>query len=297
MAVVLHMLLPELDWWVAFAFGAIVSPPDAVAAAAIFRGLGVSRKVVTILEGESLINDATALVTYGAALGATTVAFSVGTIGTRFLVVGVGGVLIGLAAAVIIGWLRLRLNDPPVEVTLSLLTPFAAYLPAESLGVSGILAAVTAGLYLGWWAPYVTRSETRLNDRAVWEMVDFLLNGLVFILIGLQLATILPTLSGRSIFTLITFGLVLSITAIALRLAWVFLDTYFQWWLSRFRLWLHVRFHLSHPWEGEHSHPPPSAPKWRQVFVVGWAGMRGVVSLLWSSPYPRRRPKEIFLSS
>src|SRR3954471_10067003 len=131
-AVLIHAMLPELGWPMAFAFGAIVSPPDAVAAAAIFRGLGVPRKIVTLLEGESLINDATALVAYRAALQAAVVAFSVGESGFRFVVVGVGGALFGLVVAALIAQLQRRLNDPPVEITLSLLPPFAAYLPAES---------------------------------------------------------------------------------------------------------------------------------------------------------------------
>ncbi|MGH2588713.1 MAG: cation:proton antiporter, partial [Dehalococcoidia bacterium] len=145
-AVVAHALVPELGWPTAFALGAIVSPPDAVAATAIFRTLGVPRRVVTILEGESLFNDATALVAYRAAVAATATAFSFGEAGLRFVVVGAGGVLVGLAAGQAVIWLRRRLNDPPVEITVSLLTPFAAYLPAEWLGVSGVLATVTAGL-------------------------------------------------------------------------------------------------------------------------------------------------------
>lgn len=228
-AVLLHALLPSVGWPAAFAFGAIISPPDAVAAAAVFRGLGVPRKIITLLEGESLINDATALVIYRAALGATAVAFSLGETVFRFSVVGIGGVLIGLAVAWMIAWLLRQLSDPPVEITLSLLTPFAAYIPAEALGLSGVLAAVTAGLYLGWWEPYFSRSEARLRGSAVWEMVDFILNGLVFILIGLQLSTILRTLAGRSLLALIGLGLLLSLAVIMVRLVWVFLDDYLSW--------------------------------------------------------------------
>ena len=232
-AVLVHAVLPELGWPAAFAFGAIVSPPDAVAAAAVFRGLGVPRKIVTLLEGESLINDATALVVYRAALGATAAAFSAGETTVRFVVVGIGGGLVGLAVAMIIAWLLRRLSDPPVEITLSLLTPFAAYIPAEALGFSGVLATVAAGLYLGWWEPYLSRSEARLRGRAVWEMVDFILNGLIFILIGLQLSTILYTLAGRSLIALVGLGLLVSLVVILVRLAWVFLDAYLRWWLVR----------------------------------------------------------------
>jgi monovalent cation/hydrogen antiporter len=274
-ATLLHAVMPELGWPVAFAFGAIVSPSDAVAAAAVFRGLGVPRKVVTLLEGESLINDGTALVAYRAALGAIAVAFSAGEAGIRFAVVGIGGAAVGLVIAMLLGRLQRRLDDPPVEITLSLLTPFATYLPAESLGLSGVLATVAAGLYMERQAPYIWRSEARLRGRAVWDMVDFILNGLVFILIGLQLSTILPALAGRSIFFLIGLGLLLSIAAILVRLAWVFLDSYLRSWLSRLSL-----FHRS---SKEHPRSKPhrtgQVPRWRELFVVGWAGMRGVVSL------------------
>src|SRR3954468_7865037 len=133
LAVVLHAFMPELGWPVAFAFGAIVSPPDAVAAAAVLRGLGVPRKILTLLEGESLINDAPALVAYRAALTAAVVAFSASESSVRIVFVGIGGVLVGLAVAVGAGWLLKRIEDPAVDVTLTLLTPFAAYLPAESL--------------------------------------------------------------------------------------------------------------------------------------------------------------------
>jgi CPA1 family monovalent cation:H+ antiporter len=280
-AVLVHAMLPELGWPMAFAFGAIVSPPDAVAAAAIFRGLGVPRKIVTLLEGESLINDATALVIYRAALAATATAFSASETGIRFIIVGIGGVLIGLAVAMLIAWLLRRLSDPPVEITLSLLTPFAAYLPAEALGLSGVLATVAAGVYLGWWEPYFSRSDARLRGRAVWDMVDFILNGLVFILIGLQLSTILQTLADRSLLALIGLGLLVSLVMILVRLAWVFLDAYLRWWLIR------------------PPRPADRAPHWREALVVGWAGMRGVVSLAAALALPHTIPERdplIFLT-
>lgn len=287
-AVLLHMLLPELGWPVAFAFGAIVSPPDAVAAAAVFRGLGVPQRMVTLLEGESLINDATALVTYRVALGATAVAFSAGEIAIRFVVVGVGGALVGLAVAMFVGWLRGRLDDPPVEIALSLLTPFAAYIPAERLGLSGVLSAVAAGLYIGWRAPYIMSPDVRLRGRAVWEMVVFILNGLVFILIGLQLSTILPALASLtqlpSMLSVVGLGLLLSLAVIIVRLAWVFLDAYLRWWF--FKLW---------PWSLRRSRSEQLAPNWRETFVVGWAGMRGVVSLAAVLTLPEATPERELL--
>lgn len=271
--VVAHALLPELGWPLAFTLGAMVSPPDAVAATTLLQGLGVPRRIVALLEAESLFNDATALVAYQAALGAAaTASFSPSQATLRFFVAGIGGILVGLAVGSGIIWLRKRLNDPPVEITVSLLTPFAAYLPAERLGVSGVLAAVTAGLCVGFWAPRIMQSDTRLRSRAVWEMVVFILNSLVFILIGLQLSTILSALSGRSLLTLIGLGEVIAVVVIVVRLAWVFVARYSSWWLARRR----------HP-----SLPPPA---WRESLIVGWAGMRGVVSLATALALPLATP-------
>jgi CPA1 family monovalent cation:H+ antiporter len=297
-AVVLHWLVPQVGWPIAFAFGAIVSPPDAVAAAAVFRGLGVPRRIVTLLEVESLINDATALVAYRAALAATAVAFSAGGASIQVVVVGAGGMLVGLGVGMFGVWLLRRLNDPPVEITLSLLTPFAAYLPAEGLGLSGILATVAAGLYLGPRSPYMWGSEERISARAVWDMLVFILNGLVFILIGLQLSAILPALAGRSMFSLIGLGLVLSLTVIVVRLAWVFLDVYlvkrltrFVWsaWISFYR---RAAQHASEPCEPQVA---AARPHWRETLVVGWAGMRGVVSLAVVLSLPEGTPERSLL--
>jgi Na+/H+ antiporter len=175
-----------------FVLGAIISPPDAIAATAIAQRLRVPRRIVTILEGESLVNDATALVAFSFAVEAViTGSFSIVQASGQFFIVGIGGILLGLA----VGWLaeqfHKRVDDAPIEITVSLLTPFVAYLSAERLGVSGVLAVVTAGLYLGWRVPEITSFRTRLQGRPVWDMVQFLLNGFVFILIGLQLPAVL----------------------------------------------------------------------------------------------------------
>src|SRR5207302_9009759 len=206
-----------------FVLGAIVSPPDAIAATAIADRLRVPRRIVTILEGESLVNDATALVAYRfAVVAVTTGSFSLASAGGQFLLVGVGGILIGLA----VGWLaerfHKRVDDAPIEITVSLLTPFAAYLPAERLGVSGVLAVVTAGLYLGWRTPEITNFRTRLQGGPVWEMVEFLLNGFVFILIGLQLPEVLRALSADAIplRQLVWYALVISLAVILIRILW-----------------------------------------------------------------------------
>src|SRR5580698_10115666 len=179
-----------------FVLGAIISPPDAIAATAIAERLKIPRRIVTILEGESLVNDATALVAYRLAVVAVaTGSFSWAQAGGQFILVGVGGILAGL----VIGWLaeqfHRRVDDAPIEITVSLLTPYAAYLLAERFQVSGVLAVVTTGLYLGWRSPEIISFQTRLRGGPVWEMIQFILNGLVFILIGLQLPEILQGLS------------------------------------------------------------------------------------------------------
>jgi CPA1 family monovalent cation:H+ antiporter len=256
-AVVFHTLWPDLPWAVAFALGAIVAPPDAVAATAVLQRLGAPRRLVSILEGESLLNDATALVAYQAAVAAVvTGAFSIEAASLRFVVVAVGGIVVGLIVAKVVGGLRERLHDPPVEILISLLTPIAAYLPAEQLGFSGVLAAVTAGLSLGRRRARIMDAETRLSGRAVWDMLVFVLNGLVFILIGLHLPIVLADLAGRSMSGLLLLAVVVSLTMIAVRLVWTL---FIECWLARFI-----------------GDPGLTRP---EGVVVGWAGMRGVVSL------------------
>ena len=247
-----------------FVLGAIISPPDAIAATAIAQRLKVPRRIVTILEGESLVNDATALVAYRFALAAVaTGSFSLARASGQFLIVGTGGILIGLA----VGWLaqqfHKRVDDAPIEITVSLLTPFVAYLSAEQLGVSGVLAVVTAGLYLGRRMPELLTFKTRLQGGPVWEMVEFLLNGVVFILIGLQLPEVLHVLSSHDIpiFQLVWYALFISFAVILIRMLWVFPSAYLP------RL-LFKRIRQRDPY-----------PSWRHVTIIGWTGMRGVVSL------------------
>jgi CPA1 family monovalent cation:H+ antiporter len=247
-----------------FVLGAIISPPDAIAATAIADRLRIPRRIITILEGESLVNDATALVAYRfAVVAVTTGSFSLAKAGGKFLIVGIGGVLIG----VVVGWLaeqfHRRVEDTPVEITVSLLTPFVAFLGAERLGVSGVLAVVTAGLYLGWRVPEILSFRTRLRGGPVWEMVEFLLTGFVFILIGLQLREVLGALSGNSIplRRLVWYALLISLAVILIRVLWVFPASYLPRLLS-------ARLRQRDPY-----------PSWRHVTLVAWTGMRGVVSL------------------
>jgi Na+/H+ antiporter len=263
---VVHLLLPEIGWPAAFALGAIVSPPDAIAAVAVLRRLSVPRRIVTLLEAESLFNDATALVTFRlAVIAMSTASFSLPSATLQFGMVAFGGIGIGLAVAAVIALVRRRVNDAPVEITISLLTPFATYLPAEHLGVSGVLATVTAGLAIGWWSPGIMDAEVRVRSRAVWDMLIFVLNGLVFLLIGLQISTILEQLAGRPLLLLAGMGALVSLTAILTRLIWVGLATAF-----------------SH-WRGDPF-------RWPETLIVGWAGMRGVVSLATALALPLETP-------
>src|ERR1700736_1690258 len=259
---VAHSLIPSIPWAAAFALGAIVSPPDAVAATSVIRRLPVPHRIQVVLEGESLVNDATALVALQFAVAALmTGTFSLGQATERFVIVALGGISLGLLIGFIARWIHQHLDDPPVQMTISLLTPFAAYLPAERLHVSGILAVVTAGIYLGWHGPIVLSSRFRLQAYAVWEMVVFLLNGFVFIIIGLQLPGILRELRGESLTALIDDALLVSGAAVLVRIGWVFVATYLPRSLSK-------RVRERDP-----------DPGWRNVAVVAWAGMRGVISL------------------
>ena len=204
-------VLTGMPWAAGFVLGAIVSAPDALAATTIAHRLRLPRRIVTILEGESLVNDATALVAYRFGVAAVlSGSFSLASAGERFLVAGGGGVIFGLLIGWIAGKIQAHLDDPPVQVTISLLTPFAAYLPADRLGLSGVLAVVTTGLYLGWRAPEIINARVRLQAYPVWGMVMFLLNGLIFILIGLQLPEVVRNLAGRSKWELAWHALAIS---------------------------------------------------------------------------------------
>jgi Na+/H+ antiporter len=270
-----------LPWGAAFVLGAIVSPTDAIAATSVAQRLGVPRRIVTILEGESLVNDATGIVAYRVAVAAVvTGAFSVWEAGLQFVVGAAGGVAAGFAVGWLVVWARRHLSeDPSVQNTISLLTPFVAYLVAEELphslwgllhdlfGVpgdlyfSGVLAVVTTGLYLGRKGPYIISSGTRLQGYATWELITFLLNGLIFILIGLQLRSVVEGLNEYTAGQLVSFALLTSLTVILVRMVWVFPATYVPRWASR-----RIREH------------DPS-PSWRNVSIIAWTGMRGVISL------------------
>jgi Na+/H+ antiporter len=247
-----------------FVLGAIISPPDAIAATAIAQRLKIPRRIITVLEGESLVNDATALVAYRfAVVAVATGSFSLTKASGDFFLVSIGGVLLGLAVGWLAAWFHRHVEDAPIETTVSLLTPFAAYLPAEHLGVSGVLAVVAAGLYLGRRLPEITDYRTRLEARPVWDMVGFLLNGFVFVLIGLQFRGVMKGLSDDAIPVrqLIWYSVILSVTIISVRMLWIFPAAY----LPRF-LFKSIR-------------DKDPYPSWRHITIIGWTGMRGVVSL------------------
>src|SRR5467141_807451 len=212
---------------VGFVFGAIISPPDAVAALAVTQTLRVPRKIIVILEGESLINDATSFIAFRFAVAALlTGGFSLGQASLQFLFVATGGVCVGLA----IGWLatqvQKRLDDPPVQTMFSLLTPYAAYFTGEAVHVSGILAVVIAGIYYGWRAPRILSARMRLQALPVWEMVTFILNGVLFMLVGLQLPQVVHALPPGSATHAAKLAILVVLVMVLVRFAWIFGTNY-----------------------------------------------------------------------
>ena len=273
-AVVAHALVAGLPWAAAFALGAIVSPTDPLAATAIARRLGVPRRLVTVLEGESLVNDATALVAYRLAVAAVVAgSFTLWEAGLRFVVGAVGGVVIGLA----VGWLfaeaRRRIEDSVVEIVLSVVTGYAAYLPAELLGVSGVLAAVTAGLYVGWHAPELASPSTRLLGFSFWEVLVYLLNAVLFVLVGLQLNLILTGVSGSSALFLVGQAALVAAVVIGVRIGWGFTIPYLVRVLDRRPAQVARRVGA------------------RERLVSSWSGMRGAVSLAAALALPLSFPQ------
>jgi Na+/H+ antiporter len=260
-AAVAHAMIPGFGWPEAFVLGALVSPTDPTAASAIAQRLQLPRRLIALIEGESLVNDGTALVAYRFAVAAVvTGSFSMADATARFFLNVVGGIAIGLTVGYVIRQLRRRLDNPPVEITIALLSGYFGYLPAQALGVSGVLAAVTVGIYMGLHTPELTTPQTRLQGQAVWEIVFLLLNGLLFALVGLQLPSILDSLSSRSTATVIGYAALVSAVVVGARFAWLFV-TYLAAVLSR-------RMRADDP-----------APSPKAKLVIAWSGMRGAVSL------------------
>ena len=260
-AVVAHMVA-DLPWAEAFVLGAVVSPTDPIAATAIGRRYGVPRRLIDIVEGESLLNDGTALVLLRTAIvAAVSGVFSPWEAGGRLALNIVGGIAVGLAVGYVVRRVRRPLDNPPLEVTIAFLTGYFAFLPAAALGVSGVLAVVTAGVYMGWYTPELTTVQTRLQGQGFWEILTFVLNVLLFGLIGLQLRPILDGLSGRSGWSLVGEAAAVALSVIVLRFVWTFPATYVP-------RWLFPRIRAHDPY-----------PPWRYPAYISWNGMRGAVTI------------------
>jgi Na+/H+ antiporter len=256
--VVAHWAIEGIPWSAAFVLGAVVSPTDPIAATSIARRLGVPRRLVTVIEGESLVNDATALVLYRFAVAAVvTGAFSLWEAGGRLILNGAAGIAIGLAVGYVVRQVRRRMNDSPSEIAIALLTGYLAYLPAEALGVGAVLAAVTVGIYMGWYTPELTDAETRLQGLAFWSILVFILNATLFILIGLQLPGVLDGLDAWSTSELVGAAVAVCAAVVLVRALFVFPFLY-----------LPKRFRQRDP-----------SPRWEFAALLSWSGMRGAVSL------------------
>ena len=256
-----HWLL-GFSWPVGFVLGAIVSPPDAVAPLAIARRMQLPKRILVILEGEGLANDATALILYRFAIVAVSAgAFSFGRAAGEFAAIIAGELLWGVA----VGWLMLRLRrwvaDAQTEIVLSILTPFVAYWPPEHLGGSGVLATVVAGLYVSWNGLTMISAATRLQGIFFWDVLVYLIEGIVFLMTGLQARTLTTGLETRPVSLLAGSAAVVSAVVILARFAWVFPATYLPRWLI--------------PAIARNDPSPP----WRWPFVLGFTGVRGIVSL------------------
>src|SRR4051794_14320400 len=281
-AVCAHALVEDLPWAVCFALGAIVAPTDPLAATAILRRYAVPRRMVNVLEGESLINDASALVLYRIAVVAIAGgAFSLLHASLEFVGAAAGGVAIGLVVAIALREIRRRLDDPPVEITISLLSGYAAYVPADAIGASGVVAAVTCGVALGWWAPEITTPNVRQELFSLWSSLTFLLNAILFVLVGLQLPAILDALSGESPGFLLGTAAVISAVVIGTRFAWGWTMPYVVRALDR---------------------RPSQRDRrvgWQLRMISSWSGMRGAVSLAAALALPASTPQRdlvIFLT-
>jgi CPA1 family monovalent cation:H+ antiporter len=270
----LKLMVPDVPWAAAFVLGAIVSPPDAVAATAILSRLNIPRRIVTILEGESLVNDASGLVLYKFAIAAVlTGAFSFVDASTQFVTVSIGGIAVGMALAFVFIAIHRHLGDPFIEVLTTLTIPYAAYIAAESVHLSGVLAVVAAGLVRGRYSPELVSAEMRIIARSVWNLLVFLLNSLIFMLIGMQMSDVIASLGGRyTTLELAGLGSFVSVVAIGVRFLWVYPVAYLPRWLS-----------------GNLREQEPK-PRKRELFIISWCGMRGIVSLAAALALPLTLP-------
>jgi CPA1 family monovalent cation:H+ antiporter len=278
-ALIVHALIPGASWPTAFAIGAVVAPPDAVAATAVARRIGLPRRVVTILEGESLLNDATALVALRTAIAASSVGVQAMHVGLDFLVASIGGGAVGFAVFVVVARLRHLIREPVLDTAISFVVPYGAYIAAEAINASGVIAVVIAGLLLGHQAPIVQTAQSRIAERTNWRTIAFVLENAVFLLIGLQARSIVEAVGHSDLSTarIVAVCAATLFGAALMRLVWVFFARY-----------LLVR-------------PGPDAstgvrPPWTFTFILGWAGMRGVVTLAAAFVIPVDTPyREVLL--
>jgi len=257
-------LLPGFDWKAAVLLGAVVAATDAIAATSIARRVGLPQHIVDILEAESLVNDGTALLAlqFGLLMLATGHTPSViEGVGHLVFLTG-GGVLVGLAIGSVVAWFEKWLNDGPIEIVISILVPYAAFLAGDRVHVSGVIAVIACSMYMSRKSPEYMKPQVRLQATAVWDALTFVLNGIVFVLIGLQLPYVIAQIGGLSRTVLIEYGAGFSAVMIALRMAWVYAETYIAYAVRR---WMQTG--------------TPEKPEARRVFVIGWGGMRGVLSL------------------
>jgi monovalent cation/hydrogen antiporter len=260
-AAVAHYMI-DLSWPAAFVLGAVLSPTDPLAATTIARRLGVPRRAVAIIEGESLVNDGTALVLYKFAVAAVlTGSFSLLDAAGSFIWSVLGGIAVGLVIGRAIRFVRRRVFNPPLEVTIAFLTGYFVFLPASAIGASGVLAVVTAGVYMGWHTPELTTVDTRLQGAGFWSIFSFLLNALLFGLVGLQLQPILDELHGRSWQELVGYAALVWAVVLLVRIAYGYPIAYIPRWVS-------ASLRERDP-----------APPWQFVAFISWAGMRGGVTL------------------
>src|SRR5436190_1377772 len=269
-AITAHYLIPGFSWPLAFVLGAVVSPPDAVAASGIIKGLGLNKKVITILEGESLVNDASALIAYRyAVVAVTTGSFVLWQASLQFLWVASAGIIIGIVVGYLFVLAHKKIeNNAVVETSLTLLSPYVSYLVAEQFHMSGVLAVVTTGLVVAWRSPEVFSYRARMRIRGVWETLVFLLHGFVFILIGLQLPSIIKDLGNYPFSEILGYGLLISAVTIIVRIIWVFAGVSSQ-----------TFFQKTKKTANDLSANDNQDSTWKNVLVVAWTGTRGVISL------------------
>jgi Na+/H+ antiporter len=259
-----HWLFPGFDWKLGLVLGAVIAPTDALAATSIAERVGIPKRITNLIEGESLVNDATGLLAleFGIAMVLRNQTPTITGGITRLAYLTFGGLAVGLIVGWIADWIEHHIDDGPIEIAISILIPYAAYLIADRVRASGVLAVVTCGLYLSRRSSEFFSPQVRLQAWAVWEALDFILNGLVFVLIGLQLPYVLAGIHDYSHRTLFLYGALFSALVIALRIVWVFPGAYVAYW-TRTRL-LHQKY---------------TCPTVQGILVLGWTGMRGVIAL------------------